>query len=332
MSKKEKIFETIKSSLHPRNRNRFRYDFINLIKNYPELSEFVFTNDYYHETIDFANPLAVRALNRVLLKDFYGISYWDIPDNYLCPPIPGRADYIHYIADLLASSNNGIISNGNVISVLDIGVGANCIYPLIGNKEYGWLFVGSDIDPIAIASAKKILELNKISNETIEIRQQSSSENIFFGAIQPNEMFDLAICNPPFHKSMKEAEARTQRKWKNLGFTKEEKPTLNFGGQNSEIWCAGGEERFVSTMIEESVQFKKSVLWFSTLISKNSNLPAVYKELIKIGASDVRTLTMAQGQKISRIVAWTFLNESEQNIWRNRRWHSFPPKLGRKND
>jgi 23S rRNA (adenine1618-N6)-methyltransferase len=324
VSKKETIFETVKSALHPRNRNRFRYDFVNLIKNYPELGEFVFTNDYFHETIDFANPNAVRALNRVLLKDFYGISYWDIPNNYLCPPIPGRADYIHYAADLLASSNNKIIPIGNSVSVLDIGVGANCIYPLIGNKEYGWQFVGSDIDSGAIESAQNILNVNNIPNSAIEIRRQTSAGNIFIGAIQQDELFDLTICNPPFHKSMKEAEARTERKWKNLGFAKEEKPTLNFGGQNAEIWCAGGEERFVSTMIEESAQFKKSVLWFSTLISKNSNLPAVYKELKNVEAFDVRTLAMAQGQKTSRIVAWTFLNETKEEEWRVKRWNIQP--------
>jgi 23S rRNA (adenine1618-N6)-methyltransferase len=325
VSKKEKIFETIKSSLHPRNRNRFRYDFVNLIKNYPELGKFVFTNDYYHETIDFANPHAVKTLNRVLLKEFYGISYWDIPNNYLCPPIPGRADYIHYAADLLAASNNEIIPNGNSISILDIGVGANCIYPLIGNKEYGWRFVGSDIDPIAIESAQKILNLNTIPNDAIDLRRQASPENIFNGVILPNEFFDLSICNPPFHKSLKEAEIRTQRKWKNLGFAKEEKPTLNFGGQNAEIWCEGGEERFVSKMIEESVQFKKSVLWFSTLISKNSNLPSIYKVLKNVETFEVRTIEMAQGQKTSRIVAWTFLNETEQEEWKMRRWNSHSP-------
>jgi 23S rRNA (adenine1618-N6)-methyltransferase len=324
VSKKEKIFETVKSSLHPRNRNRFRYDFINLIKNYPELGEFVFTNDYYHETIDFANPNAVRALNRVLLKDFYGISYWDIPQNYLCPPIPGRADYIHYAADLLASTNNEILPIGTTISVLDIGVGANCIYPLIGNKEYGWRFVGSEIDPIAIESAQKILDLNNILSDAIELRRQTSPKNIFTGIIQPNELFDLSICNPPFHKSLKEAETRTQRKWKNLGFAKEEKPTLNFGGQNTEIWCDGGEERFVSNMIKESAQLKNSVLWFSTLISKNSNLPAVYKELKNVETFDVRTLAMAQGQKTSRIVAWTFLNETVREEWGIKRWNSTP--------
>ena len=319
MSKKEKIIETVKSLLHPRNRNRYRYDFNNLIKNYPELGEFVFTNEYYHETINFANPQAVRTLNRVLLKDFYGISYWDIPENYLCPPIPGRADYIHYAADLLAFTNSEIIPIGTSITVLDIGVGANCIYPLIGNKEYGWRFVGSEIDPIAIESAQNILHLNSFPKKAIEIRQQTSPENIFTGIIQPNELFDLSICNPPFHKSLKEAEARTQKKWKNLGFKKEEKPILNFGGQHAEIWCKGGEERFVNKTIEESTQFKKSVLWFSTLISKNSNLSSTYKALKSVDAFDVRTIEMAQGQKKSRIVAWTFFDEKDQKEWRMKR-------------
>ena len=320
MSKKEKIIETVKSSLHPRNRNRYRYDFNNLIKNYPELGEFVFTNEYYHETIDFASPAAVKALNRVLLKEFYGISYWDIPEDYLCPPIPGRADYIHYVADLLASSNQKEIPDGESISVLDIGVGANCIFPLIGNKEYGWHFTGSEIDLTAISSANNILEQNNISNKIIEVRRQSVPQSIFNGIIQPNELFDLTICNPPFHKSRKEAEIRTERKWKNLGFKKEEKTILNFGGQNNELWCEGGEEQFISNLIDESAQFKKSVLWFTTLLSKKTNIPVAYNQLKQAKAFEIRTIEMAQGQKISRIVAWTFLDEIEQKEWRQKRW------------
>lgn len=320
MSKKEKIIETIKSALHPRNRNRYRYDFPYLIKNYPELSEFVFTNEFFHETIDFANPNAVKALNRVLLKNFYGISYWDIPENYLTPPIPGRADYIHYVADLLASANNNSIPLGSSISVLDIGVGANCIFPIIGNIEYGWRFIGIEIDPIAIKSANSILTANSLQKDQIEIRLQRSNDNIFDGIIHSNEQFDLTICNPPFHKSLKEAQIRTQRKWKNLGYAKEEKPTLNFGGQNAEIWCVGGEEQFVSKMIEESTEFKNSVLWFTSLVSKKTTLPNAYKDLMKANAFDIRTIKMAQGQKTSRIIAWTFFNDEEQKEWRQKRW------------
>jgi 23S rRNA (adenine1618-N6)-methyltransferase len=78
----------------------------------------------------------------------------------LRPPIPGRADYIHYIADLLAENNGGKIPKGKQIKCLNIGVGANCIYPIIGNQEYGGSFVGADVDPVSIASANKIIEFN----------------------------------------------------------------------------------------------------------------------------------------------------------------------------
>src|SRR5688572_21763289 len=116
--------------MHPRNRHQARYDFAPLIRTSPELAVFVRPNPYGDESIDFADPAAVTALNRALLKHFYGISYWQIPPGYLCPPIPGRADYIHHVADLLATSHHGSIPHGASVAVLDIGVGANCIYPI----------------------------------------------------------------------------------------------------------------------------------------------------------------------------------------------------------
>lgn len=320
LSEKSKIFPLEKSDLHPRNKHRFRYDFDQLSLACPDLSSFVSLNKYNNQSIDFSDPLAVKTLNKALLKYFYTVSNWDIPANYLCPPIPGRADYIHYIADLLSASNNGLLPQGKSIKVLDIGVGANCVYPLIGNSEYGWHFVGSDIDPVAIRSAKQIIAANGSLNETIECRLQKSSSSIFKDIIKRGELFDMTICNPPFHASLAEAEAGTERKWKNLGIKKDSKTDLNFGGQNTELWCQGGEESFVSKMIEQSAQLPTTCFWYSTLISKKSNLPAVYKALQKVKAVDVKTIEMAQGQKVSRIVAWTFLNKNEQNDWRSKRW------------
>lgn len=98
-----------KASLHPRNRHQGRYDFPQLIKSTPELGAFVIINPYGKESIDFANPAAVRVFNRALLKAFYGIAHWDIPADFLCPPVPGRADYVHFLADLLAERNEGLI-------------------------------------------------------------------------------------------------------------------------------------------------------------------------------------------------------------------------------
>lgn len=216
-----------KTELHPRNRHRSLYDFKQLIKNCPDLAKFVAPNNFGTESIDFTNPLAVKTLNKAILNFFYNIT-WDIPEHFLCPPIPSRADYIHYIADLLSVSEGGIIPRGKKITVLDIGVGANCIYPLIGHREYGWNFVATDIDPQAVSIANGIIKQNGLT-EAVEIRLQKSPANIFEGILKDdNSIFDISMCNPPFHASFSEAIAGTKRKWKNL---KVKSNALNFGGK-----------------------------------------------------------------------------------------------------
>jgi 23S rRNA (adenine1618-N6)-methyltransferase len=295
-----------KLNLHPRNPHRFRYDFAKLIEVSPELGAFVSLNEFQDFSIDFKDAEAVKALNRSLLKQFYGISHWDIPNGYLCPPVPGRADYIHYMADLLASANQGTIPRGKAVKVLDIGTGANCIYPLIGHQEYGWSFVGSETDHLAIRSATNIVDANGLS-KAIEIRRQRSPVNIFEGIIHSGEVFNLSICNPPFHSSAAEAKEGSRRKWKNLGHKKEADTMLNFGGQSHELWCEGGEEGFILKMIRESLIFSKNFRWFSSLISKKTTLPIAFHALEKVQAAEIKTIEMSQGQKTSRVLAWRFI-------------------------
>jgi len=310
-----------KTTMHPRNPHRGRYDFKQLVAASPELAAFVSLNAYGDESIDFADPAAVKALNRALLNQVYGIRQWDVPPQYLCPPIPGRADHLHYLADLLADGNGGVIPRGESIRVLDIGVGANCIYPLIGRSEYGWQFVGTDIDAVALANAQGIVDANGLSG-AITLRLQASAAALFQGVVKPDELFDLSMCNPPFHASLAEARSGTQRKWKNLGVESNKKkvPVLNFGGQSMELCCEGGEEAFVCRMVEESARYHSSCMWFTTLISKSASLPGVYRAIKYAGALENRTIEMAQGQKKSRIVAWTFLDKAQQQAWRAARW------------
>ena len=303
------------STLHPRNKHQDRYDFKQLIRATPELAAFVSVNRYGDESIDFANPKAVKCLNKSLLAYFYTIEYWDIPDGYLCPPIPGRADYIHYSADLLASSNTQIIPKGNKIKVLDIGIGANCVYPIIGFQEYGWNFVGSEIDLIAIKSATNIININPSLKNAIEVRLQTAKNTIFKGIIHKEERFDLSICNPPFHASAAAALEGSQRKMRNLGNKNYAKPILNFGGQASELWTEGGEIGFISKIIEESKLYRQQCFWFTTLVSKSENLPPIYAMLERAGAVETRTNNMTTGNKVTRIVAWTFLKVKEQEDW-----------------
>lgn len=308
-----------KEGLHSRNKHQGRYDFNSLITACADLEQFVVINKFNIETIDFTNPKAVKTLNTALLKHFYKIDYWDIPEKYLCPPIPGRADYIHNLADILAYSNGGIIPKGKAINVLDIGVGANCIYPLIGHREYGWHFTGTDIDLTALKVARQIISSNALT-ESIGCRQQTDANFIFKNILQLTEMVDITMCNPPFHSSAEDAESGTERKWKNLKFKQTSKPLLNFGGQNAELWCKGGEITFIKKMIEESVIISNNCLWFTTLVSKSDNLPAIYSALKKVEAISIKTIPMSQGNKISRIVAWSFKNETQHIQWSLNRW------------
>ena len=293
-------------TLHPRNLHNNRYDFKALIKTKPQLKEFVKPNKYGDLSIDFADANAVISLNKALLAHFYGIKNYTIPNGYLCPPIPGRADYIHHIADLLAISNNGIIPRGKNIKGLDVGIGANGIYSIIGSSVYDWDFIGSDIENESIKSVENIVNLNESLKGKIKCKLQTNPENIFSGIITKNDFFDFTLCNPPFHKSLKESMEGNKRKVQNLTKEKTAINALNFGGKNNELWCKGGEITFIKNMIKESFEFKNNVRWFTTLVSKKENLPLIYKVLKSIKVTELKTIEMIQGQKTTRFIAWSF--------------------------
>ncbi|PKH20918.1 23S rRNA (adenine(1618)-N(6))-methyltransferase RlmF [Enterobacterales bacterium CwR94] len=297
-----------KVPFHPRNRHQGRYDFAALQQALPALSPFVQTGPHGEDTIAFADPAAVRALNAALLSHWYGIQQWDIPEGFLCPPIPGRADYVHALADLLRETQAD--KPAQAWSVLDIGCGASLIYPLIGSKEYDWRFTGSDINPAAITSANAIIAANPGLNRQIRLRHQKQAENIFHGVIHKGERYAASVCNPPFHDSAETAQRGTARKLKNLGLAANS--ARNFGGQQPELWCEGGEVAFITRMIKESRDYARQVVWFTSLVSRQENLPALKKALADVEAVAVRVVDMAQGQKQSRFLAWSFMTPDAQ--------------------
>jgi len=308
----ENAMNAQKPGLHPRNRHRSRYDLDALCIDEPNLRDFIIATPAGEPTVNFADPEAVKALNKALLAHFYGVKHWDIPEGFLCPPVPGRADYIHHLADLLAETSvDGTIPRQ--ASVLDIGTGANCIYPLIGHHEYGWRFTGTEIGDAAFASAQAIVTGNPGLTRAVRLRRQKDPAAILNGMIHKNEQYDATLCNPPFHDSAAAAQAGNDRKRRNLG--QSEASGLNFGGQQQELWCEGGEVAFISKMIAESQAFGRQVLWFTSLVSRGENLPPLYRALTAAGAVKVVKKEMAQGQKQSRFIAWTFLDEAQRRRW-----------------
>lgn len=309
-----------KTRLHPRNKNRERYDLGALLVSNPELANHVKPNKYGEDSIDFADPSAVKLLNKALLNHYYGIANWDFPDTNLCPPIPGRADYIHHIADLLCENNYGNVPTGDKVTCFDIGVGASCIYPIIGVTEYEWNFIGSDIDPKSIESAENIVASNPSLVGKVELRLQEDRSDVFYGVIGRDERIDLSICNPPFHASAEEAEKGSRKKVRNLTGKKVETPVLNFAGISDELICEGGEYKFILNMIKESRNYLRNFFWFSTLVSKKSNVKSIFDKLKDSGAKSIRTIPMGTGNKSSQVIAWTFLTKDEQTEWRDSRW------------
>ena len=300
------------TSLHPRNIHQGRYDLPALAVTLPELEQVIFTNAYGQLSIDFANPSAVKLLNKALLLHYYELSYWDIPAGYLCPPVPGRADYILHVGDLLARSQIEKVVQGAEIRVLDIGTGSNLIYPILGTSLLGWSFVGTEIEHRALSNAAEIIASNARLVDKVALRYQADEGAVFQSVIEEGEYFDLSICNPPFHESAEVALAGSQRKVKNLKGKAPVDPVLNFGGKASELWTAGGEIGFVGRMIQESVAFQNQVGWFTVLVSKSAHLHFFQGQLEKVGATSQKVIEMGQGNKRSRILAWTFLRDNQR--------------------
>lgn len=286
--------------MHPENPHKNGYNISALLKVNPALTPYVFINEHGVQTIDFSNKYAVIQLNTGLLLQHYNLKSYRIPEGYLCPPIPGRLDYLLHVKDILVTEK-GILPTQ--IKGLDIGSGANGIYPILGASFYKWQMVGADIDPLAVSHSQEIIKETKALQPYIEIRLQKENAHIFKGIVKEGEYFDFSMCNPPFYSSQQEADKATLKKTKNLHSTAS--VARNFGGTSNELWCNGGEALFIKRMIKQSVTIKNQVGIFTTLVSRKHNLPKLQKQLHKIGATHT-TIVMAQGNKVSHILVWQF--------------------------
>ena len=303
------------SLLHPRNAHHGRYDFTALTKAMPALTAFICVNPAGEPTIDFTDNNAVMVLNQALLAKYYKVKFWQLPEGYLCPPVPGRADYVHYLADLLALSCAGKVPQGKHIALLDIGTGANVIYPIIASHSYGWKVCGTETDLVALKSAQVIVASNPALRANVRVVQQRNNA-MFSGVIMPSQRFHLTMCNPPFFASQADAEAASSRKWSNLGKAAQGHQR-NFAGQQHELWCNGGELAFISQMITESQLYKSQVCWFTSLVSQHKHLAILQKLLRSVAAVQTQIIEMRQGQKVSRILAWSFLTPTQQLDWQS---------------
>eukprot|EP00879_Flechtneria_rotunda_P021041 GHRR01022165.1.p1 GENE.GHRR01022165.1~~GHRR01022165.1.p1 ORF type:complete len:194 (+),score=86.29 GHRR01022165.1:1107-1688(+) len=78
-------------------------DFAALAQNYPPLAPYLTIGGAGRAFIDFTSWDATKELTAALLAIDFGVQ-WQLPEGQLIPPVPNRANYIHWIHDLLQLS------------------------------------------------------------------------------------------------------------------------------------------------------------------------------------------------------------------------------------
>ena len=71
-------------------------------------------------------------------------------------------------------------------------------------------------------------------------------------------------------------------------------------GAEIEMVTPGGEIAFVSRMIEESLQLRDRVQWYTTMLGKLSSVSVVVKKLLSLGNTNYALTTFVQGTKTRR--------------------------------
>ncbi|KAK6916694.1 METTL16/RlmF family [Dillenia turbinata] len=332
-------------TIHPKNRySDSPPDFSLLASLYPSFKPFVFYTRDCRPRIDWTDFNATRELTRVLLLHDHGLNWW-IPDGQLCPTVPNRSNYIHWIEDLLASDIiTKINTDLNNVRGFDIGTGANCIYPLVGASLLGWNFVGSDVTDVALEWAEKNVKSNPHISELIEIRKVPCAEKDLSGqdssncdgesSTNPLEEVKPLESSPPMMASsedtnylgppillgvVKDGEKYDFCMCNPPFFESMEEAGLNprtsCGGTPEEMVCQGGERAFITRIIEDSVKLKQIFRWYTSMVGKKSNLKSLISKLRDVGVTIVKTTEFVQGQTSRWGLAWSFMSPAKKMVF-----------------
>lgn len=294
--------------------------FEQLAKDDPEFAEPYKSNKSW---MDFQNPQMVKQLTKSLLKRDFHLNL-ELPEDRLCPPVPIRYEYIQYISSLLDTTPPSLSQspdpNRQVVGI-DIGVGASCIYPLLGCAAHpNWRFKGTDIDLNNLFYARRNVEINHL-NTRISVLDVSKEqrllpwERMFPEAVGDGDVkVDFVMCNPPFYES-KEAMEKT--------FSKESPPSAVCTGAEVEMICEGGDAGFASRILEESVELGEKVQWYTAMMGRLESVEGLVKKLKEKGCRNWVVGMLKPGGKTRRwVVGWSWGDLRPSNVSRQIcEWH-----------
>ena len=279
--------------------NEFKPDFSLLIKKFPELTKYtLLKNEDGEYSFNWSDNKLSLLITKCILDFYFKIKYYSIPNNFLIPPVPSRLNYINLIKTLLISFNILTSKEENEIIGIDIGTGANLIYPLLGYSLYKWKFICSEINNEAFENSIKIIKENKLE-EYIKLIKQKYKNYIFVGIINREKKYTFSICNPPYYDY--EDEIKKEDKNKNCEY--------NF----DEIYYKNGEVGFFNKYFQESLCYSKNIFLFTYLIGKKSNAEKIYDQISEdknIKYCDMKKIKT--GNNIRYIIFWTFFNNYKE--------------------
>ncbi|PGH23975.1 hypothetical protein AJ80_02037 [Polytolypa hystricis UAMH7299] len=252
--------------------------------------------------LDFSNPEAVQQLTKSLLSRDFGLKI-SLPDDRLCPPVPNRLNYILWLQDLIDTTGEdytaGCDPDREVIG-LDIGTGSSCIYPLLGCSQRPlWKFVATDIDDKNLHYAEENVEKNNLQLRIRVIQTTQDDQLIPLGGKIPLKSLDFTMCNPPFYESLDEM--------MNAAMAKQRPAFSACTGSRAEMITSGGEAAFVTRMIDESLQLRDSVQWYTTMLGKLSSISVLIEKLLCMGNQNWAVTEFVQGSRTRRwAIAWSW--------------------------
>jgi 23S rRNA A1618 N6-methylase RlmF len=245
------------------------------------------------------------ALTRALLQAQFQLQLPYLESHHLCPPVPNRFFYVHWIHSSLLTMNERTGWG------MDIGTGATCIYPLLATRCLDCNMLATDIDAQALSLAKRNVEANQMDDK-IHLLQvppshsQDPSRRPPGGPLQrglaawgrPQQRFDFVMTNPPFYdpndNSMEHVAPRAGDGRDRTAMTV------------SEGNYPGGEIGFVTELLADSLRARQSSKWFSSMLGKKTSFIKLQKLVVHmLGPAHVVATEYGPGQYTRWFLAWT---------------------------
>ncbi|KAF1811593.1 DUF890 domain protein [Eremomyces bilateralis CBS 781.70] len=272
-------------------------EFAALAKDDPDFAKVLKENN----KIDFWDPLAVQQLTKSVLRRDFKLEI-NLPGDRLCPPVPNRFAYIKWLQKLIDSTGDSYrdaYEESREVIGIDIGVGASCIYPLLGcASRPNWRFGGTEIDARNLEFAQKNVRTNGLESR-IRILPAKEGQPLISLAQLGTDHADFVMCNPPFFTSLEDMDATYE--------TKTKPPSAVCTGAAVEMITDGGDLGFALQIFALSQSLKTKIQWYSCLLGKLQSAKDLVARLKESEITNFAAHCLQTGGRTKRwLVAWSY--------------------------